>query len=191
MLAGIVTTARKPGSVLLKDGVLMSSDEIGNRQRIRTIVWEDPRISARDAQSISGLDYLRAIKKGEISPPPVAQLLGYNISEIDTGLAVFELEPAEYHYNPFGTVHGGIASTLLDTTMTAAVLSTLPPGVYCSTIEIKVNFILPIVSRTGTVLCRAKTIHVGNRIATAEGKVVDRKEKLYAHAVSTFMIFKQ
>jgi len=169
----------------------MSSNEKSNTQRIRTIVWEDPRISARDANSISGLEYLRAIKKGEISPPPIARLLGYNISEIDAGLAVFELDPAEYHYNPFGTVHGGIASTLLDTTMTAAVLSTLPRGANCSTIEIKVNFILPIVSQTGIVRCKAKTIHVGNRIATAEGKLVDKQEKLYAHAVSTCMVFKQ
>ena len=169
----------------------MTSNETSTTQRIRTIVWEDPSISTRDAHSISGLDYLRAIKKGEIAPPPIARLLGYNISEIDTGLAVFELEPAEYHYNPFGTVHGGIASTLLDTTMTAAVLSTLPRGAQCSTIEIKVNFILPIVSKTGIVRCKAKTIHVGNRIATAEGKLVDKQEKLYAHAVSTCMIFQR
>jgi uncharacterized protein (TIGR00369 family) len=169
----------------------MSSKETSDTQRIRTIVWEDPGISTRDINSISGLEYLRAIKKGEVSPPPIARLLGYNISQIDTGLAVFELEPAEYHYNPFGTVHGGIASTLLDTTMTAAVLSTLPRGTNCSTIEIKVNFILPIVSQTGTVRCKAKVIHVGNRIATAEGKIVDKQEKLYAHAVSTCMIFQR
>lgn len=169
----------------------MSSNEKSNTQRIRTIVWEDPRLSTRDSHSISGLEYLRAIKKGEISAPPVARLLGYNISKIDTGLAVFEIEPAEYHYNPFGTVHGGIASTLLDTTMTAAVLSTLPRGAHCSTIEIKINFILPIVSQTGTLRCKAKTIHVGRRIATAEGKLVDKQEKLYAHAVGTCMIFKQ
>ena len=169
----------------------MSSNEIRNTKRIRTVSWEDPKTSARDAHSISGLEYLRAIKKGEIPPPPISRLLGYNISEIDTGLAVFELEPAEYHYNPFGTVHGGIASTLLDTTMTCAILSTLPPGANCSTIEIKVNFILPIISQTGMLRCKAKTIHVGNRIATAEGKLVDKQKKLYAHAVTTCMIFQQ
>lgn len=167
----------------------MSSNKKNDTQRMRTIAWEDPAKSTRDARSISGLEYLRGIQKGDISPPPIARLVGYHISEVDRGLAVFELEPAEYHYNPFGTVHGGIASTLLDTAMTAAVLSTLPRGTQCSTIEMKVNFILPIVSQTGTVRCKAKTIHTGSRIATVEGRLVDKQEKLYAHAVSTCMIF--
>ena len=56
--------------------------------------------------SISGLDYLKAIKEDRISPPPVANLVGYKISEVDSGYAVFELNPAEYHYNPFASVHG-------------------------------------------------------------------------------------
>ena len=106
----------------------MPKDEIKTTERIRTITWDDPKTSARDAQSISGLDYLRAIKMGKVSPPPIARLVGYKISEIERGHAVFELEPGEYHFNPFATVHGGIASTLLDTTMTAAVLSTLSKG---------------------------------------------------------------
>jgi len=67
-------------------------------------------------------DYLKAIKSGKISPPPIAKLVGYKISEIHNGYAVFELNPAEYHYNPFATVHGGILSTLIDTTMTASEL---------------------------------------------------------------------
>ncbi len=159
-------------------------------KRTHTVTWGDPKISARDSDSISGIDYLRAIKEGRIEPPPAAKLIGYRIVEIETGHAVFTLEPAEYHYNPFATVHGGIASTILDTAMTAAVLSTLPVGLGCSTLEIKVNFIRPITRKTGELRCRAKTIHVGSRMATAEGKLLDSQNKLYAHAVSTCMIFK-
>ena len=99
------------------------------------------------------------LKDGKIKPPPMAMLVGYRISEIDPGRAVFKLEPSEYHYNPFATVHGGIACTLLDTTMTASVLSTLSVGFSCSTLEIKVNFIRPITSKTGIVSCEAKIIH--------------------------------
>lgn len=168
----------------------MSLDEKTNKQRVHTITWEDPKISARDATSISGLDYLRSIKDGKIKPPPIAMLVGYRIQEVEKGSAIFELEHAEYHYNPFATVHGGIASTLLDTATTAAVLSTLSIGLSCSTIEFKVNFIRPITSKTGVVRCRAKTIHIGSRVATAEGKITDNKGKLYAHAVSTLMVFK-
>lgn len=156
---------------------------------MRTITWSDPKVNARDAGSMSGLDYLLRVKGGKIPPPPAAILLGYRIVEVDPGLAVFELEPAEYLCNPFGTVHGGIASTLLDTAMTASVLSTLPKGLACSTLEIKVNFISPITTETGLLRCEAKTVHVGKRVATAEGKILDQEEKLYAVGMSTCMVF--
>ena len=140
-----------------------------NKQRVHTINWEDPKKSVRDATSISEIDYLGSIRDGKTEPPPIAMLVGYRIREVDKGTAIFELEPAEYHYNPFATVHEGIASTLLDTAMTSAVLSTLSVGLSCSTVEFKVNFIRPITSKTGIVQCKAKIIHAGNQIATAEG----------------------
>lgn len=159
-------------------------------ERKRTIFWEDPKVGARDAASISGLDYLKAIKDGKISPPPIAMLVGYKISEVDRGYAVFELDPDEYHYNPFATVHGGIITTLLDTTMTASVLSTLQKGFSCSTAEIKVNFIRHVTANTGMLKCKARPIHIGKQLATAEGQLKDNKDNLYAHGVSTFLIFK-
>jgi len=167
----------------------MSNKSQNSAGRSRTITWDDPKTSTRDSQSISGLDYLRSIKMGKISPPPIARLVGYRISEIEHGHAVFELKPAEFLYNPFATVHGGIASTLLDTTMIAAVLSTLSKGFGCSTLEIKVNFICPITIESGLMRCEGRVIHSGNRIATAEGKVMNSEDRLYAHGVSTCMIF--
>ena len=167
----------------------MSEGKLGTH-RVRTVTWEDPKISARDAASITGHDYLCAIKEGRIKPPPVAMLMGYRLAEIDVGRAVFELEPAEYHYNPFASVHGGIVSTVLDSAMTCAILSTLSIGLSCSTLEIKVNFVRQITSRTGLVRCEGKIIHVGSTIATAEGRLVDRQGELHAHAVTTCMIFK-
>ncbi len=167
----------------------MSENESTPR-RVHTVTWQDPRVSARDAASISGLDYLRAIKEGKIKPPPAAVLIGYQLHEIDVGRVVFELEPAEYHYNPFASVHGGILSTVLDSAMTSAILTTLPAGVGCSTLEIKVNFVRPITDRTGRVICEGKIIHGGNRIAIAEGRITDSRDKLCAFAVSTCMIFR-
>jgi uncharacterized protein (TIGR00369 family) len=160
-------------------------------ERTKTISWADPQRNKRDAvTSISGLDYLKAIKEDRISPPPVANLVGYKICKVDNGYAAFELNPAEYHYNPFATVHGGILSTLLDTTMTASVLSTLPKGFSCTTIEIKVNFIKPVSVETGILKCEARPIHVGKKLATVEGKMRDKQGVLHAHGVSTCSIFK-
>lgn len=157
-------------------------------RRVHTVTWEDPRISKRDATAISGLDYLLAIKEGRIEQPPVARLIGYRLREAERGRVVFELEPAEYHYNPFATVHGGIMSTLLDSAMTAAVLSTLGVGLTCATLEMKVNFVRPVTGAVGVVRGEGTVIHAGSSIATADGKLLDGRGKLYAHAVSTCSI---
>ena len=157
-------------------------------KRERIIRWDDPQNSAWDADSKSGLDYLKSIKAGEISPPPIAMLVGYKISKIEKGHTIYELEPEEYHYNPVSTVHGGIISTILDTTMTASVLSALKKGVGCLTAEIKVNCIRPVTAKAGTLQCEGRLIHLGLRLATAEGKLKDKSGTLCAHAVSTCII---
>jgi len=177
--------------IILKDLVNYLSINGYKMKRTKTISWDDPQRNKRDAvSSISGLDYLKAIKEDKISPPPVANLVGYQICEVDNGYAAFELNPAEYHYNPFATVHGGILSTLLDTAMTASVLSTLPKGFSCTTIEIKVNFIKPVTADTGILKCEARPIHVGKKLATVEGKIKNKSGVLHAHGVSTCSIFK-
>jgi uncharacterized protein (TIGR00369 family) len=157
-------------------------------KRTRTIEWEDSQISSRDTKNISGMNYLCAIRDGSIAPPPAASLVGYHIVSVQAGEVVFGLTPSEYHYNPFSTVHGGILSTLLDTAMTAAVMTVMAPGKACSTLELKVNFIRPINSSTGPVTARATLIHTGKQIATVEGRLFDKNEKLYAHATSTCLI---
>ena len=160
-------------------------------ERKRTIFWADPETNKRAAvASLSGLDYLRAIKDGRISPAPVAMLVGYRISDVVRGRAVVELEPEEYLYNPFATVHGGIVTTLLDTAMASAVLSMLAKGMSCSTIEIKSNFVRPITAGTGTLRCEARPVHLGKPMATAEGRLKDKRGELYAHGISTLSIAK-
>ncbi len=158
--------------------------------RKKTVIWQNPKNNTRDVSNTSGLDYLRAIKNEKIAPPPVAMLIGYKILNVENGYVVYELNPKEYHYNPFSTVHGGIISTLLDTAMTASVLSTLIKGINCSTVEIKVNFVRPVTSKCGTLQCEARPLHIGKNLATVEGKLKDQNDKLYAHGVSTCSIFK-
>lgn len=158
-------------------------------RRVRTVTWQDPQVSARDAASISGFEYMRQILAGKISPPPVAMLIGYRPVVVEEGRTVFEFEPGEHLYNPFASVHGGIMTTVIDSAMTSAVLTMLPAGVGCSTLEMKVNFVRPITSRTGCVQAEGKVIHIGSRIAIAEGRLKDPQDKLYAYAVNTCMLF--
>jgi uncharacterized protein (TIGR00369 family) len=158
-------------------------------RRQRTITWQDPMISANAATVMKGLEFLQAIKNGALPPPPISQLLGYTIAEIEVGRAVFELDPAEYHYNPIGMVHGGVASTVLDSAMACSIHTSLPAGKVYTTLEFKVNFVRPLTDKTGRVRCVAEVIHVGQRVGTAQAKILDSQDRLYAHATTTCMIF--
>ena len=164
--------------------------DLSNTERTRTITWEDPMVGAKKARTMSGLEYLRAMQNGEIPPPPIAVLINMNVAEVEEGRVVFTVEPAEYHYNPIGTVHGGLAATLLDSALGCAIQTTLPVGVGYTTLEIKVNYIRSMTSHTGIVYCEGKVIYTGGRIATAEGRITDALGKLYAHATTTCIILR-
>ena len=158
--------------------------------RTRTVTWEDPRALAAAAHGVSGMEFLRRVASGELPRPPISALLNFGLAELGEGWAVFTAEPAEYHYNPIGVVHGGLAATLLDSAMGCAVHSMLPAGAGYTTLEIKVNYVRALTAETGTVRCEARAIHVGGRTATAEGRVVDASGKLYAHGTTTCLIFR-
>ena len=159
-------------------------------ERSRTVRGQDPLAGAKAAQEMSGLEFLRAISCGELPAPALADLMDFGFHEIEEGRVVFECVPAEYHYNPIGTVHGGLACALFDSAMGCAVHTMLSADVGYTTVELKVNFLRPITTRTGRLLCEGKTIHVGGRIATAEAKLLDESGKLYGHATTTCMIFR-
>lgn len=165
--------------------------EAGRPQaRTRTVTWEDPVASARKGREMSGLAFLRAIQAGELPPAPIATLLGLRPVEVEAGRVVFAVEPAEYHYNPIGVAHGGLAATLLDSAMGCAVHSTLAAGTGYTTLEFKINFVRALTSETGEVRAIGTVIHAGGRVATAEGRLVDLAGKLYAHATTTCIIFR-
>ena len=86
--------------------------ESSTLERTRTVSWNDPLIGARVVPTMSGLSYLQAMKRGELPAPPIMLLLNIGFQEAEAGRVVFSVEPAEYHYNPIGMVHGGLASTL-------------------------------------------------------------------------------
>ena len=159
-------------------------------QRTRTITWEDPIAAVKLGRNVSGIEYLRAMQSGELPAPPIAVLLGMWISEVSEGRVVFALEAAEYHYNPLGTVHGGVLATLLDSAMGCAVQSTLSAGTSYTTLELKVNYLRPVTTKTGMLYCEGKVIHVGGRIATAESRLTDADGKLYAHGTTTCMVLR-
>jgi uncharacterized protein (TIGR00369 family) len=138
---------------------------------------------------LSGLEYLRAAFGDARTLPPVAGLMGLRAVTFEEGRAVFEAEPAEFHYNPIGTVHGGFAATLLDSAMSCAVHAACKPGQVYTTVEIKVNYVRPMTAETGTVTVEGRTISVGGRVATSEGRITDARGRLLAHGTATCLLF--
>ena len=157
-------------------------------ERTLTVTWRDPTELAGRARDSSGLDFLRGIISGELPTAPIQELLGFSLDEAEEGRVVFSLEPGEQHYNPIGSVHGGVAATLLDSAMGAAVHSTLPQGTAYVTLEVKFNLVRPITAETGRVAADGKVVHRGGTVATVEGHVRSVEGKLLAHGTSTCLI---
>ncbi len=158
---------------------------VTERRRTRSFSWDDPGAMAAAGLEQPGLDYLREIVAGTLPPPPIARLLDFSIVEVDAGRVVFAVEPAEWMYNPIGSVHGGIAATILDSCMGCAVHSMLEAGVRYGTTDLHVRYIRSMTATTGRVLAEGRVIHAGRRTATAEGRLfVQESETLIAHATT-------
>ena len=156
--------------------------------RTVTVEWSDPAALAAAGRSMQGIEFLRAIRDGRLPPPPIAQLLGFSLVEVEPGHAVFEFTPGERHYNPIGVVHGGLAMTLLDSAMGCCVHTRMAAGAGYTTLEAKTNLVRAITGETGRLRAIGKLVHLGNRIATAEGRLEDAAGKLYAHATTTCIV---
>ena len=156
-----------------------------NGDRTRTFTWQDPMASAMLARERSGMEVLQAVIDGQLPPPPIAELLGMTLVEVQEGRAVFAVQPAEWMYNPIGSVHGGIAATLLDSCMGCAIHSTLPAGVGYTTSDLQIRYSRGMTVDTGRVIAEGTVVHGGRRLATAEGRLtVEATGKLIAHATT-------
>lgn len=139
-------------------------------------------------KSMRGIDLLQAMIDGKLPPPPISKALDFRISEVSPGFAVFTCTPQMLHYNPIGSVHGGLAGTLLDSCMSCAVQTLLEAGTGYTTLEYRVHLVRGMTEKTGLVRAEGRVVHSGKRTATAEGRIVDAKGTLYAHGTTTCLM---
>ncbi|MCX4641300.1 MULTISPECIES: PaaI family thioesterase [unclassified Streptomyces] len=157
--------------------------------RTRTYEWEDPALTAAAVGQSSGLDFLREIQAGRLPAAPVSATVDFRLDEVEKGRVVFSLVPGEEHYNPIGSVHGGIYATLLDSAAGCAVQSTLPQGVAYTSLDLTVKFLRRITVDTGRVRAIGTVVSSGRQTALAQAQLVDATDRVLAHATSTCMLF--
>jgi uncharacterized protein (TIGR00369 family) len=168
----------------------MSMPESGTApeiERQRTYAWSDPGPLVKHPE-LSGLELLSRIGR-DLPRPPILDTLGIEIGEVSVGRVMFAMDPAEFHENPLGTVHGGVLATLLDSATGCAVHSTLPAGVGYTTTSLTITYTRPVTPRTGPIRCVGTVLSRGRRTALAEARVLDAADRLMAHATSTLLIF--
>jgi uncharacterized protein (TIGR00369 family) len=157
-------------------------------ERTRSYAWEDPMALVAELTGLSGLEAMEKIAAGDAPEPPIAHTLGFRLVAASPGEAVFECEPAEFHYNPIGIVHAGLAATLLDSAMGCAFVTTIDAGVRWTTLELKANFTRAITKDTGRIRCVGRVVHRGRTVATTEARVEDPTGKLLAHGTGTILV---
>jgi uncharacterized protein (TIGR00369 family) len=176
--------APEPGALKEEAGVLDAG------ARTRTYAWDDPAISAAAAREQDGTAFLLAILDGRLPAAPIAQTLDFAPVTVQPGTVAFEFTPAEFHYNPIGSVHGGMISTLCDSACGCAVQSLLPAGTYYTSLDLSVKFLRAVSPAAGRLTCTGTVTHLGSRSALAEARLTGNDGKLYAFATSSCMIFR-
>lgn len=136
----------------------------------------------------TGLEFLRALAAGEFPPAPILETIGAELVEFDEGRAVFAFEPAEFQYNPIGSVHGGVYATLLDSACGCAVQTMLPAGVGYTSLDLSVKFLGTIRVGSGRVTATGTVDHLGKRTALARAELRGPTGRLLASATSSCLL---
>ena len=148
-------------------------------------------VSVDERRALGGLEFVQGLVSGSLPLNTMARTLGYDIAEASLGRVVVTADPSGDHLNPAGTVHGGLAATLLDTCMGLAVQTTMERGFGSTTLEFKISLLRPITSETGPIKAEGIVISSGRRIGTAEGRLTDTEGRLFAHGTTTCLVFDQ
>jgi uncharacterized protein (TIGR00369 family) len=146
-------------------------------------------VSAEQRRALGGLAFVQGLVDGTLPLNTIARTLGYYVTEVESGRVVVTLAPDDSHLNPSGTVHGGLAATLLDSAMGLAIWSTLDKGFGQTTLEFKISLIRPITSGMGVIRAEGTLLNRGRRVGTAEGRITDERGRLLAHGTTTCLIF--
>jgi uncharacterized protein (TIGR00369 family) len=145
----------------------------------------DPVMAPKTAQHLRQLEQM---VRGEVSPPPIAKLVGFDIKHIEVGQSVFEMDAGPQHANPMGTLHGGIVCDISDAAMGTAMASTLEDDETFTTLDLVAKYFKPI--WRAHLLATARVVKRTRTLGLVECDVTDEKGSLVARVISTCMVLR-
>jgi len=138
----------------------------------------------------TGLEFLTAVKNGEIPHAPMAKTIPMQLVEVQEGYIIYEVTPGEEHINLQGGVHGGFCATILDSVTGAAAHTLMEKGGRFATTDLNIKMIRPMQCGK-TYRGVGKIINQGRTLVMTEGRIIDENDKIYAHGTATLMIIRK
>jgi uncharacterized protein (TIGR00369 family) len=162
---------------------------MSDRLRTRTYQWTSPDFDNLAHHHMTLLEMFQAMARGERPANPIQATIGWTIEQVEPGFCRLKLEPQDFLFHSAGVLHGGVISTLLDSAMAISVLTTLPMGRHCTTLQLSVNTMRGIKPGVPALYAEGRADHVASKAAAASGVLTDDAGKVYAKAMTSFVVF--
>src|SRR5215469_9659927 len=138
------------------------------------MVYQGENIRARNNAVMDGLTFVCEMRDTGAHYPPIGELVGFSILDVSLGKIRISGRATAQHYNPFGVVHGGFASTLLDLALGHVSVTVLPHmDKFVTTTDLSVKYLRPLFASIDRVFCEAEVLRTGRQIIVAEAKLLD------------------
>lgn len=149
----------------------------------RIIERQDRGAVRAQADGLSVLDTMRAIRDGRLPPPPIARLLGFHYVGAEPGEIVIELQSGQSLENSAETLHTGVAAAMLDTAMSAAAATLLTINKGAVTLDLKISYLKPLTIESGPIRAIGRVVDLAEPTAFVTGQIHDGEGSLAVHAV--------
>ncbi|MEQ8175836.1 MAG: PaaI family thioesterase [Syntrophomonadaceae bacterium] len=130
-------------------------------------------------------DHLKAVIE-VINRGPYFQLLSMEVSELGLGFSKVVVDLERKHLNPFGGIHGGVYSSLIDTAAYWAVYCDVEDNAGLISLDVQVDNLAPV--KDGRLVVEGKRIKAGRNICLADATITDDKGRYLAHGISKQMV---
>ena len=120
-----------------------------------------------------------------INEGPFFRHMSMTVTELGAGYSKVIAEISRKHMNPFGALHGGVYSSVIDMAAYWSAYCDLPEEQGLVSIDLKVDFLAPVLDQL--VIVKGKRVKAGKTIYLTEAQMFDENGKLVAHGTSKLM----